>query len=178
MTGRAAHSALLSLAFAVWMPAAVAAQGAGEVAAATTASLPDSPGVEVARSHCISCHGPTLIVGQRLSRAGWDREVAKMERWSRAVPSPDRDRLVDYLAAQFGVTRAPVSTAAAGERGRAVHDRACRTCHDDGFARAQRLTAAGWRRTVAKMVGWGAQVPPDDVDSLVAFLQTAPPPAR
>jgi len=137
-------------------------------------SLPDAPGVEVARAACAGCHGAALIVGQRLTRPGWDREVAKMERWSRPVPSSDRDRLLDYLAGQFGVATTPASPVVAGERGRLVHDRACLTCHDDGFARAQRLTAAGWRRTVAKMVGWGAPVPPDDVEALVAFLATAP----
>jgi mono/diheme cytochrome c family protein len=98
-----------------------------------------------------------------------------MERWSRPVPPSDRDRLIDYLAAHFGVADNPEPAAGPGARGREVHDRACLTCHDDGFTRAQRLTAAGWRRTVAKMVGWGAPVAPDDVDALVAFLQSSPP---
>jgi len=171
------RSASLSLMLAVHAPVAGAAQqvvpAAGNGDAGAPASLPDAAGVDVARGHCISCHGATLIVGQRLTRGAWDREVAKMERWSRAVPSPDRDRLLDYLAAQFGVSNAPVS-GVAHERGRAVHDRACLTCHTGDFTRAQRLTAAGWRRTVAKMVGWGAPVPADDVDALVTFLLAAP----
>ncbi len=167
MSGRFARRASLCLSLAMSTPAAAGAQ---------VSALPSTPGVEVARGACVSCHGADLITGQRLTRAGWDREVAKMERWSRTVPAPDRDRLLDYLAGQFGVPPSPpAATAAPSERGREVHDRACLTCHDGGFTRAQRLTAAGWRRTVAKMVQWGAPVPPDGVDALVAFLLTAPP---
>lgn len=178
MSRRAVCAASLSLVLAAQVPVIGGTQetvpGAGNAAAIVSVSLPDGPGVEVARGHCISCHGADLIVGQRLTRVGWDREVAKMERWSRTVPSPDRERLLDYLAGRFGTAKGPASTTAAfGQRGREIHDRACLTCHDDGFTRAQRLTAAGWRLTVAKMVQWGAPVPSDDVDALVAFL-TAP----
>ena len=172
--GRAVSLFLLVMA---GVPGAGGAQaptrGAVDAAAGSQASLADAPGVEVARAYCVSCHGATLIAGQRLTRAAWDREVAKMERWSRAVPSPDRDRLLDYLSGRFGVAVAE-SAAAPSARGRAVHDRACLTCHDAAFTRAQRLTAAGWRRTVAKMVQWGAPVPAEDVDALVAYLSTAP----
>ncbi len=176
MSVRAGRTAALFLMLTACMPVAGGAQAPvpGAVDAAAQTSLADAPGVEVARGYCLSCHGADLIVSQRLTRAGWDREVAKMERWSRAVPASDRDRLIDYLAGRFGVPRAAESVAAPGERGREVHDRACLTCHDGAFTRAQRLTAAGWRRTVAKMVQWGAPVPPNDVDALVAYLSTAP----
>ena len=160
MNRRAARTLSLSVVFA-----ALTAVAGGQVS-----TLPEAPGVEVARGHCVACHGAEMMTGQRLTRTGWDREVAKMERWSRPVPAPDRNRLVDYLAARFTVTAAAESAAAPVERGRAVHDRACLTCHDAAFMRAQRLTEGGWRRTVAKMIGWGAPVPPDDVDALIAFL--------
>ena len=177
MNGRAVRAASLFVMFAACMPAAAGAQSDPRGADApprAQPSLPDAPGVEVARAACAGCHGAALIVGQRLTRPGWDREVAKRERWARPVPSSDRDRLLDYLAGQFGVATTPASLVVAGERGRQIHDRACFTCHDDGFTRAQRLTAAGWRRTVAKMVQWGAAVPADDAEALVAFLATLP----
>lgn len=178
MSRRAVCAASLSLVLAAHVPVHGGAQqtvpAVGNAAAKASVSLPDGPGVEVVRGHCISCHGADLIVGQRLTRVGWDREVAKMERWSRSVPSPDRERLLDYLAGHLGTAKGPAAAGgASGPRGREVHDRACLTCHDDGFTRAQRLTAAGWRRTVVKMVQWGAPVPSDDVDALVTFL-TAP----
>jgi cytochrome c5 len=181
MTRRTIRAATLVSMLAACLPVAAGAQADVRAANAplrARASLPDAPGIDVAQAVCTGCHGAALIVGQRLTRNGWDREVAKMERWSRPVPPSDRDRLIDYLAAHFGVADNPLPAVGPGARGREVHDRACLTCHDDGFTRAQRLNAAGWRRTVAKMVGWGAPVPPDDVDALVAFLQTSSPPAR
>jgi hypothetical protein len=82
--------------------------GAGETPLLRAqASLPDAPGFDVARAACSGCHGPALIVGQRLTRAGWDREVAKMERWSRPLPPPDRERQHDNLAPHVGVNRTP-----------------------------------------------------------------------
>ena len=177
MMRRTVRAATLASLLAACLPVAAGAQADGRAANAplrAQAALPDAPGIDVARAACTGCHGAALIVGQRLTRGGWDREVAKMERWSRPVPPSDRDRLIDYLGAHFGVANNPAPAARPGTRGREVHDRACLTCHDDGFTRAQRLTAAGWRRTVAKMVQWGARVPSDDVEALVAFLVTVP----
>jgi len=174
VNGCAIRTALLWVSLAAFAPASIGAQTEvreSDAPLRVQVSLPEAPSVDVARSACAGCHGAGLIVGQRLTRLGWDREVAKMERWSSPVPSPDRDRLIDYLSGRFGVTSTPMSIAVPGARGREIHDRACLTCHDDGLARSQRLTVAGWRRTVVKMVGWGARVSPEDVEALVAFLE-------
>ena len=50
---------------------------------------------------CLSCHEDDLIESQRLSRAGWVREVEKMIRWGAEVAAADKDALVDYLAARY-----------------------------------------------------------------------------
>jgi cytochrome c5 len=50
---------------------------------------------------CLTCHEDDLIESQRLSRAGWVREVDKMIRWGAAVPAEDKDGLIDYLAARY-----------------------------------------------------------------------------
>ena len=110
MTRRLARAVWLSWMATACVPALAAGQANGRESEAplrAQAALPDAPGVEVARANCASCHGAALIVGQRLTRVGWDREVAKMERWSRPVPAQDRDRLLEYLARHFGVTRTP-----------------------------------------------------------------------
>jgi DMSO/TMAO reductase YedYZ molybdopterin-dependent catalytic subunit len=46
----------------------------------------------------------------------------------------------------------------------------CAVCHDEDVIRQQRLTRAQWEREVDKMVGWGAQVQPDDRDGLLDYL--------
>ena len=61
--------------------------------------LAEPPGF---RATCLVCHGESPISQQRLSRAQWDAEVAKMERWGAVVKPDQRSALVDYLAARFG----------------------------------------------------------------------------
>ena len=54
--------------------------------------------------------------------------------------------------------------------GQAVYERACRACHDSALVEAQRLSDAAWRRSVAKMVQWGARVEASELDALAAYL--------
>ena len=49
---------------------------------------------------CFTCHEDDLIEAQRLTRAGWAREVDKMIRWGAVVPDAEKDALVEYLAAR------------------------------------------------------------------------------
>ena len=145
--------------------------GAGAIGAqAPTTVLPQSPGVDVAKAKCIGCHEADLIVSQRLSPTGWDREVAKMERWGAKLSPEERPVLVGYLTRQFGVRPTAAHDVAAVAAGEAVFKDACRVCHDDDLSEQQRLTAAGWGREVDKMVRWGAKVAADGKGPLVAYL--------
>ncbi len=137
---------------------------------AQSPGLPASAGVEVAQAKCIGCHEADLIVSQRLSPAGWDREVAKMERWGATLTADERRALVGYLTRQFGVRPAVSHDAAAVAAGEAVFKEACRMCHDDDLSEQQRLSAAGWGREVDKMVRWGAKVSAEEKPALVAYL--------
>ena len=133
-------------------------------------ALPAGAGVDVAQAKCLGCHEADLIVSQRLSPAGWDREVAKMERWGATLSAEERPALVGYLTRSFGVRPAVSHDAAAVAAGEAVFKEACRVCHDDDLSEQQRLTSAGWGREVDKMVRWGAKVTPDEKPALVAYL--------
>jgi cytochrome c5 len=132
--------------------------------------LPDGAGVEVARAKCIGCHDADIIVSQRLSPTGWDREVAKMERWGAKLSAEERPVLVSYLTRQFGLRPVAAHDAATVAAGEAVYQQTCRTCHDDDLSEQQRLSAAAWGRTVDKMVRWGAKVSADEKPALVAYL--------
>ncbi len=133
-------------------------------------ALPASAGVEVAQAKCIGCHEADLIVSQRLSPAGWDREVAKMERWGATLTADERRALVGYLTRTFGVRPAVSHDLAAVAAGEAVFKEACRMCHDDDLSEQQRLSAAAWGREVDKMVRWGAKVSAEEKPALVAYL--------
>lgn len=54
--------------------------------------------------------------------------------------------------------------------GKAVADQACLLCHSASMVVQQRLTEAQWIASVEKMVRWGAAVPADRKDELVAYL--------
>jgi len=49
---------------------------------------------------CMPCHSLRLIHSQRLSRAGWGRELDKMGGWG--TKYNERDALLEYLVATYG----------------------------------------------------------------------------
>ena len=141
----------------------------------TAQDLPPGAGRDTVTTRCLSCHESDLIVQQRLSRAGWGREIDKMVRWGATVPPAERDPMLDYLTAHFAPTPAAshlVATAAT----EAIYKRACLSCHEDDLIESQRLSRAGWIREVDKMIRWGADVSPADKDALVDYLAARYPP--
>ena len=123
---------------------------------------------QTVRTKCLGCHQAELIAQQRLTRDGWDREVAKMERWGVVLSATEREQMLTFLAGRFG--RDVASGAAVPADGEAVYRAACRTCHEDDLASQQRLSAVAWARTVDKMASWGARVTPEQKPALVAYL--------
>lgn len=138
--------------------------------AAQAPALPAGAGAEVAKAKCVGCHEADLIVSQRLTQTGWDREIGKMERWGAKLSADERALLLGYLTREFGLRPTASHDAAAVAAGEAVYKEACRMCHDDDMSAQQRLTAAGWGREVDKMVRWGAKVSAEEKPALVAYL--------
>jgi cytochrome c2 len=131
-----------------------------------------SPSIEGAdgqavRMKCLGCHQGDLIAQQRMTRDGWDREIAKMERWGVTLSAAERAQMLTFLAGRFG---RDVSSGAVPADGEVVYRAACRACHEDDLASQQRLSAVAWARTVDKMVSWGARVAPEQKPALVAYL--------
>jgi cytochrome c1 len=139
--------------------------------AAAQQDLPDGKGADLARNKCLNCHEADLIVQQRLSRAGWVREVEKMVRWGANVKDDEQEILADYFAARFS-PRPAVTTAAvpSEERGKQIFENKCLNCHEADLVKQQRLARAGWVREVEKMVRWGANVKDEEKDALVDYL--------
>jgi cytochrome c5 len=57
-------------------------------------------GARVRDAACLVCHDDDIIEGQRLTPAGWGREVDKMVRWGAHLDPADRDALVAFLASR------------------------------------------------------------------------------
>ena len=51
-----------------------------------------------------------------------------------------------------------------------VADKACGQCHSPDMIAQQHLTEKQWTANVNKMIGWGAEVPDDKKDALIAYL--------
>ena len=69
--------------------------------------LPAGPMQEKATTACTECHEARIVVQQRLSKAAWTKEVDKTTKWGALVEPQDREALIDYLSANFGVDKAP-----------------------------------------------------------------------
>jgi cytochrome c1 len=133
--------------------------------------LPAGKGVELARNKCLNCHEADLIVQQRLSRAGWVREVEKMIRWGANVKDDEKEILADYFAAHFSPRPTGAAAAATNEgRGKQIFENKCLNCHEADLTEQQRLSRAGWVREVEKMMRWGANVQEDEKEALVDYL--------
>ena len=136
---------------------------------ASAQTLPQGAGREVVTKRCVACHEADLITQQRLTRVGWGRSVDKMVRWGAIVEPAERELMLDYLAAHFAA-RPAASHIVATAQHEATYKRACLTCHEADLVDAQRLTRAGWVRTVDKMIRWGAVVADGDKEGLIEYL--------
>jgi len=77
---------------------------------ADTASL--EAGKKAEATYCVACHSTRLIDSQRLSAAAWAKEVDKMAGWGAVVP--DKQMLIDYLAAEYSNTKPAPAPATSG----------------------------------------------------------------
>lgn len=143
---------------------------AGALRCVSAQGLPSGTGGDAVRARCMACHGPELIVQQRLSRDGWAREIDKMVGWGAVVDGADRARLLDDLAANFGPGARLLPADAAADAGAMLLKTRCSACHDLRLIDQQRLDAAGWSREVDTMIGWGAVVTLPEKQTLVAHL--------
>jgi cytochrome c5 len=136
--------------------------------------LPDGPGAAILKTRCVVCHESDIITSQHLSATGWTRSIDKMVRWGSQITPQERETLQPYLAEHFG----PVPVASHGNlaAGEATYKRACLVCHDADIIQQQRLSKAGWTRSVEKMIRWGASVTDADKDPLLEYLATQHPP--
>ena len=53
------------------------------------------------KARCLGCHDTAVVEQQRLTRAGWVRELDKMIGWGAALTPQERDTLAAYLADRY-----------------------------------------------------------------------------
>ena len=65
-------------------------------------ALPDGDGKQVVARMCTSCHGTAVFSGMRMSREGWDAEVAAMVEKGAVGTREEAATVVAYLVKHFG----------------------------------------------------------------------------
>lgn len=71
----------------------------------------------VHRNNCLMCHSSELVESQRLTKAQWEAEVAKMVGWGAPVAKEEEADLLAFLTTSFGSDRpipAPIRRPVAG----------------------------------------------------------------
>ena len=96
----------------MWKPSLIAILAALSLLPAFRAqenpsALPEGSMQQKATTACLECHNAQIIQQQRLSKAAWTKEVDKMTKWGALVEPQDRDALIEYLSANFGMEKPP-----------------------------------------------------------------------
>jgi hypothetical protein len=66
----------------------------------------DGAGAALVKTRCLTCHNMRLIEQQRLTAAGWTREVEKMIGWGASLTEAEKAAVIEHLAA-FTVPTSP-----------------------------------------------------------------------
>lgn len=125
---------------------------------------------------CAMCHAAELVDQQRLTRAQWDKTIAKMQKWGSKVEEEEAALLGEYLAKHRGpdaprqspvpVTLAEVEARLAPQKGAApagkvdaaaLWARDCAPCHGKD-ARGGLAPALAGRPVLARPAEWAAVV--------------------
>lgn len=65
-------------------------------------ALPPGEGMDTVRVQCLICHGPAMLLQQRLTPRQWLAEIDKMQAWGARVSDDDKPRLANYLVTIAG----------------------------------------------------------------------------
>jgi mono/diheme cytochrome c family protein len=158
-----------------------AAALAATVAAASASAqqpnpLPAGDGHDVVAVACTQCHGPSAFMQLRVSQDAWRLQVYDMILRGAQVGPDDIDKVVDYLAINFGpgvnVPQGAAVTLPDGA-GKDVVEKNCVLCHGlDRIADTKR-SAGQWDAIVARMVALGAPLSGDDKKAVTGYLDGA-----
>ena len=73
-------------------------------------TLPPGKGKAIVQRTCISCHALKVVTAKRASKEQWSALVDQMMSRGADLEDDEVEIVVDYLARNFGTTKAPAST--------------------------------------------------------------------
>ena len=162
--------------------------------------LPEGDGKPIATEYCQMCHKLTNLTNAHKDLDDWKDTIHTMVDRGASIPDDKIDALAQYLTANFGpkaaspaanapgggpVTPAPSPNAASpgapdpaakavvelpeGD-GKAIATENCQACHKLTNLTKAHKDLDDWKETVQTMIDRGANVPADQVDTLVQYL--------
>jgi cytochrome c5 len=173
-------------------------QAAPPAAAPKPVELPEGDGKPIATEYCQTCHKLTNLTKAHKDLDDWKDTIQTMIDRGAAIPDDKVGTLAKYLAANFGpkdaasapnapspAAPAPTSSpdaAAAGAPakaavvelpdgpGKAIATENCQACHKLTNITKAHKSLDDWKDTVQTMIDRGANVPTDQIDTLVQYL--------
>ena len=161
--------------------------------------LPEGDGKPIATEFCQMCHKLTNLTKAHKDLDDWKDTIRTMIDRGASIPDDKVDVLAEYLAANFGPkAAAPATNAPAADPatptpspdaaapsapappkvvvelpdgdGKAIATENCQACHKLTNLTKAHKSLDDWKETVQTMIDRGANVSPDQVDTLVQYL--------
>jgi cytochrome c5 len=170
---------------------------AAPAAAAKPVELPEGDGKAIATEYCQMCHKLTNLTKAHKDLDDWKDTIQTMIDRGASIPDDKVDTLAQYLAKNFGPkSAAPAAAAPAAAPatstpspdpaassapanaavelpdgdGKAIATENCQACHKLTNLTKAHKSLDDWRDTVQTMIDRGANVPADQIDTLVQYL--------
>lgn len=177
-----------------------AAPPAAAAPAPKPVELPEGDGKPIATEYCQMCHKLTNLTKAHKDLDDWKDTIQTMIDRGASIPDDKVDVLAQYLTANFGPKAAaseanaqaaapaapapspdaatPSTPAAAAKAivelpegdGKAIATENCQACHKLTNLTKAHKDLDDWKETVQTMIDRGANVPADQVDTLVQYL--------
>jgi cytochrome c5 len=157
--------------------------------------LPEGDGKAIATEYCQMCHKLTNLTKAHKDLDDWKDTIHTMMDRGAAIPDEKVDTLAVYLAKNFGPKDAAAAAAPAASDpspaaavpsapapakaavlelpdgdGKAIATENCQACHKLTNLTKAHKSLDDWKETVQTMIDRGANVPPEQVDTLVQYL--------
>lgn len=137
--------------------------------------FPAGEGRDIVAVACMQCHGPGVIVNQRLGADAWRYYVQNMFLRGAQVLPQELDVVVNYLTTNFGPgVNVPKSTQVILPKGEGseIVEGTCSLCHGlDRITLANRK-ASEWNSIVRRMVFLGAPISDQDAVNATSYLSS------
>lgn len=136
--------------------------------------FPPGEGRDIVAVACTQCHAPSAITNLREGPDAWRRQVYDMVLRGAQVGPDDIDKVVNYLATNFGPGINPPpptrEVTLPDGPGKDLIAKDCVLCHGLDRVAAAKRSQQGWTDIVHRMVFLGAPVSGDEEKTVLSYL--------